>query len=140
MSDDRSEPIDPELYRRDDMRRVLAGWDIAALYRALKDDAGLSQRQIAARTGQQQPEVADILSGRRGLVENHQVLRRIAGGLDVPPEMMGLSWWGPDGTYHGPDGVYPEGVAGANTPKGVSAEMLRRHLLALSGVAMAGQP
>ncbi|MGH3933986.1 MAG: hypothetical protein ACRDS1_03210, partial [Pseudonocardiaceae bacterium] len=50
------------------------------------------------------------------------------------------SWWGPDGTYHGPDGVYPEGVAGANTAKGVSADMLRRHLLALGGVAMAGQP
>ncbi len=140
MRDDGPEPIDPELYRRDDMRRVLAGWDIAALYQALKDDAGLSQRQIAARTGQNQSEVAEILSGRRSLVENHRVLRRIAGGLDVPPEMMGLSWWGPDGTYHGPDGVYPEGVTVADTPKGVSAEMLRRHLIALGGVAMVGQP
>jgi hypothetical protein len=42
-------------------------------------------------------DVAEILSGRRSLVENHRVLRRIAGGLNVPPEMMGLSWWGPDG-------------------------------------------
>jgi hypothetical protein len=58
MSDDRSDPIDPMLYRREDMREVLARWDIAALYRALNDDAGLSQRQIAARTGQQQSEVA----------------------------------------------------------------------------------
>ncbi|MGH3802499.1 MAG: hypothetical protein ACRDTD_20710 [Pseudonocardiaceae bacterium] len=84
--------------------------------------------------------MADIFSGRRGLVENHRVLRRITGGLDIPPEMMGLSWWGPDGSYHGPDSDYPEGVTVADTPKGVSAEMLRRHLIALGGVALAGQP
>ncbi|MGH3754530.1 MAG: helix-turn-helix domain-containing protein, partial [Pseudonocardiaceae bacterium] len=99
MSAERPDPIDPRLYRRDDMRRVLAGWDIAALYRFLNGHAGLSQRQIAARTGQSQSEVADILSGRR-VVENHRVLRRIAGGLAVPPERMGLSWWGPDGSHH----------------------------------------
>ncbi len=138
MSDDRSDPIDPALYRRDDMRKILAGWDIAALYQAL--NAELSQRQIATRTGQRQSEVAEILSGRRRSVENHRVLRRIVGGLDIPPEMMGLSWWGPDGTYHGPDGVYPEGFTVADTPRGVSAKMLRRHLLALGGVTMVGQP
>lgn len=140
MSDDRPSPIDPALYRRDGMRKALAGWDITALYQALKDDAGLSQRQIAARTGQQQSEVAEILSGRRGPVENHRVLRRIVGGLGVLPEMMGLSWWGPDGAYYGPDGAYPEGVTVADTPEGVSPEMLRRYLLALGGVAMVGQP
>ncbi|MGH3798529.1 MAG: helix-turn-helix domain-containing protein [Pseudonocardiaceae bacterium] len=139
MSDERPDPIDPVLYRRDGMRKILAGWDIAALYQAL-NDAGLTQRQIAARTGQNQSEVADILSGRRGLVENHRVLRRITGGLDIPPEMMGLSWWGPDGRYYGPDDTYPEGVTVADTPKGVSAKMMRRHLLALGGVALAGQP
>ena len=139
VSDDRCDPADSVLYRRGDMRRVLAGWDIAALYQALSDGAGLSQRQIAARAGQTQSEVSEILSGRRG-VESHRVLRRIVGGLDIPPEMMGLSWWGPDGTYHGPDGVYPEVVTVANAPKGVSAEMLRRHLLALGGVALVGQP
>jgi len=45
------DPIDPALYRRDDVRRILATLDIAGLYLVLKD-AGLSQRQIAARTGQ----------------------------------------------------------------------------------------
>lgn len=140
MSDDRPDPIDPVLYQREDLRRILAGWDIAALYRALQDDAGLTQRQIAARTGQNQSEVAEILADRRGPVVNHRVLRRIVGGLDIPPEMMGLSWWGPDGTYHGPEGTYPEGVTVAGTLKGVSAEMLRRYLLALGGVALAGQP
>jgi transcriptional regulator with XRE-family HTH domain len=140
MSDDQPDPIDPVLYRRDDLRRVLAGWDIAALYRFLNDHTKLTQREIAARTGQNQSEVAEILAGRRGPVVNHHVLRRIVGGLDIPAEMMGLSWWGPDGTYHGPDGAYPEGVTATNTPEGVSAEMLRRHLLALGGVTLAGQP
>ncbi len=140
MSDDRSGPIDPVLYRRDDLRKVLAGWDIPALYRFLNGHAGLTQRQIAARTGQNQSEVAEILSGRRRLVVSHRVLRRLAGGLDIPPEMMGLSWWGPDGSYHGPDGAYSEGVTVDGTPEGVSARMLRRHLIALGGVALAGQP
>jgi transcriptional regulator with XRE-family HTH domain len=140
MSDDRPDPIDPVLYQRDDLRRVLAGWDIAALYRFLNDHTKLTQREIAARTGQNQSEVAEILAGRRGPVVNHHVLRRLAGGLNIPAEMMGLSWWSPDGIYHGPDGVYPEGVTVANTPEGVSAEMLRRHLLALGGVTLTGQP
>ncbi len=140
MSDDRPDPIDPVLYRRDDLRKALSGWDIPVLYRFLNGPVGLTQRQIAARTGQSQSEVAEILSGRRGLVVSHLVLRRIAGGFDVPPEMMGLSWWGPDGSYHGPDGAYREGVTVAGTPEGVSAEMLRRHLIALGGVALAGQP
>ncbi|MCA1600845.1 MAG: helix-turn-helix transcriptional regulator [Acidobacteria bacterium] len=140
MSDDRTGPIDPALYWRDGMRKVLAGWDITALYRAVKEDAGLSQRQIADRTGQGQSEVAEILSGRRGPVESHRVLRRIVRGLGVPPELMGLAWWGPDGTDHRPDGDYPVGGTVADTPKGVSAEMLRRYLLALGGVALAGRP
>ncbi|MGH3873040.1 MAG: helix-turn-helix domain-containing protein [Pseudonocardiaceae bacterium] len=131
MDDDR------KLHQREGMRKILTGWDIAALYRALQD-AGLTQREIAARTGQQQSEVAEILAGR--LVASHRVLRRIASGLDIPPEMVGLSWWGPDGTYHGPDGGYPEGVTVVDALEGVSTDMLRRHLLALGGVALAGQP
>ncbi|MGH3805795.1 MAG: helix-turn-helix domain-containing protein [Pseudonocardiaceae bacterium] len=96
MSDDPAGQVGPGWCQRAGVREILAGWDIAALYRVLQDEGGLSQRQIAARTGQQQSEVAEILSGRQ--VENHRVLRRIAAGVDVPPEMMGLSWWGPDGT------------------------------------------
>ena len=54
-------PIDPALYRRYDVRPVLAARDIAALYRVLKDDAKLTQRQIAELTGQSQSEVSEIL-------------------------------------------------------------------------------
>ena len=89
--------IDPALYQRDDVRRILAALDIGALYRILQD-AGVSQRQIAGLTGQSQSEVSEIVAGRR-TVEDHQLLRRIVTGLGIPPELMGLSWWGSDGTW-----------------------------------------
>ena len=84
-----SPPIDPALYQRDDMREVLAVRDVTALYLALKA-AGLTQRQIAELTGQSQSEVSDILAGRR--VSSYDVLVRIAGGLRIPRELMGLSY------------------------------------------------
>ena len=55
-------PIDPALYRREDVRRVLAERDITALYRILRD-AGTTQRRIAELTGQSQSEVSEILKG-----------------------------------------------------------------------------
>jgi transcriptional regulator with XRE-family HTH domain len=110
----------------------LAALDIGGLYRALKDGPGLSQRQIAARTDQSQSEVADIVAGHRQ-VENHHLLVRIAEGLDIPRERMGLSWWGTDGTYCGLDTV-------AKPLEVVSSEMLRRHLLALGATATFGAP
>ena len=70
--------IGPALYRRDD---VLAERDIAALYRLLKGE-GVTQRQIAALTGQSQPEVSDILAGRKVL--SYDLLVRIAVGLGIP--------------------------------------------------------
>jgi transcriptional regulator with XRE-family HTH domain len=118
-------PIDPALYQRDDMREVLAVRDVTALYLALKA-AGLTQRQIAELTGQSQPEVSDILAGRR--VSSYDVLVRIAGGLRIPRELMGLSF----GAAYGGD------VTVAEPPRGVSAEMLRRHLIALGAVAAVG--
>ncbi len=123
-------PINPALYRRDDVRRILAERDIAALYRLLKDE-GVTQRQIAALTGQSQSEVSEILADRRVLA--YDLLVRIADGLGIPRELMGLSWWGPDGTHAGPGGAYGGEVAVAD-PEGV-AEMLRRHLIALGPIA-----
>ncbi len=103
-------------------------------------DAGVSQRRIAALTGTTQPQVADIMTGRRARVQVYDVLARNAEGLSIPRERMGLSFWGPDGKYYGPPGTYPGGVAVANTPEGVSSAMLRRHLIALGGLIMAGAP
>ena len=117
--------IDPALYRRDDVRPVLAERDIAALYLILKDE-GVTQRQIAELTGQSQSEVSEILKGRKVL--SYDLLVRIAEGLAIPRELMGLSF----GAAYGGD------VTVAEPPRGVSAEMLRRHLIALGAVAAVG--
>ena len=122
--------IDPTLYHRDDMRAVLAAHDIAGLYQLLKD-TGLTQRDIAALTGQSQSEVSEILTGRRVL--SYDLLVRIIEGLAIPRELMGLSWWGPDGTHAGPDSAY-RGQVTVASPERV-AEMLRRHLIALGPIA-----
>ena len=117
--------IDPALYRREDVRRILADRDIAGLFRVLKDDAGITQRTIAELTGMQQSEVSEILKGRQ--VRNVTVLERIAAGLGIPRELLGLSY-----------GAYPEGVTVADPPEGVSVEMLRRRLIELgAGLAVA---
>ena len=115
-------PIDPALYRQDDMRRILAERDIAALYRLLKGE-GVTQRQIAELTGQSQSEVSEILGGRTVL--SYDLLVRIAVGLRIPRKLMGLSYgehsaYGEDSTVASPEEV---------------AEMLRRHLIALGPIA-----
>ena len=38
--------IDPTLYAREDLRRILAALDIGGLYRTLKDEAGVAARQL----------------------------------------------------------------------------------------------
>ncbi|MFN2495398.1 MAG: helix-turn-helix domain-containing protein [Pseudonocardiaceae bacterium] len=126
-------PIDPELYERDDLRAAIAHHDFSTVYRALRDEQSLHQRRIADLTGQRQSEVSEILSGRQVLM--YSVLRRIVTGLDIPPELAGLSAHDPAD----PD-AYPGGVTVANTPEGVSPAMLRRHVIALGGLIMAGVP
>ena len=125
-ADDPAPPIDPRLYRRDDVRPVLAERDIAALYRLLKD-AGVTQRTIAELTGQSQSEVSEILAGRKVL--SYDLLVRIAEGFHVPRELMGLSY-GESGAYGG-QGTVADPLLGVNT------EMLRRRLIELgAGLAV----
>jgi transcriptional regulator with XRE-family HTH domain/tetratricopeptide (TPR) repeat protein len=115
----------------------LAARDIGEVYRALTR-LGVSQRRIATLVGQSQSEVSEIIKGR--VVKEYALLERIAEGLGIPRELMGLSWWAADGTYAKPDGTYSGEVTVAETPEGVSAEMLRRHLLALGATAALGGP
>jgi transcriptional regulator with XRE-family HTH domain len=72
------------------MRRRLCERDIAGVYRLLQAH-GVSQRAIAARTGQSQSEVSEIVAGRRQVVA-YDVLVRIADGLVVPRGWMGLAY------------------------------------------------
>ncbi|HEY4019498.1 MAG TPA: helix-turn-helix domain-containing protein [Pseudonocardiaceae bacterium] len=71
------------------MRDALSTRDISAVYRLLRKQ-GISQRQIAASTGQSQSEVSEILKGRQ--VMAYDVLARIADGLSIPRGYMGLAY------------------------------------------------
>ncbi|MGH4015808.1 MAG: helix-turn-helix domain-containing protein [Pseudonocardiaceae bacterium] len=127
--------LPPDWYTAPDLKPVLAGRDIGALYRWL-NAAGVVQRQIAVLTGSSQSEIADIMTGRRVRVMAYDVFERAAEGLAIPRERMGLSYWGPDGRYYGPPGAYPGGVPVIDA-EGV-AKMLRRHLIGLGGATLVG--
>lgn len=72
-----------------EMRDALAARDISVVYRLLRM-RGVSQRHIAAKTGQSQSEVSEILKGRQ--VMAYDVLARIADGLQIPRGYMGLAY------------------------------------------------
>jgi transcriptional regulator with XRE-family HTH domain len=77
------------MWRRADMRAALAARDIAGVFKLLQR-MGVSQRHIAALTGQSQSEISEILSGRQ--VVSYDVLVRIADGLGVTRGSLGLAY------------------------------------------------
>ncbi|MGH3755508.1 MAG: helix-turn-helix domain-containing protein [Pseudonocardiaceae bacterium] len=123
-----SDGVTPQWYERPEARAALAARDVGVVYRLLQR-YGVSQREIARRTGQSQSEVSEILKGRR--VRDVTVLERIADGLEVPRAAMRVSG-GPEGAYPGKDAV-------TESPEEV-AEMYRRVLLAGAGVALGARP
>ena len=124
-----SEGVTSPWHEWPEVRVALDARDVGAVYRLLQR-VGLSQREIARRTGQAQSEVSEILRGRQ--VRDVTVLERICDGLGVPREFMRLA-----GGAGGGAGAYSGG--GTNIPEEVDAEMLRRVLLA-AGVALVGPP
>ncbi len=117
-------------YEHPEARGALAARDVGAVYRLLRRH-GVTQREIARRTGQSQSEVSEIVRGRR--VRDVTVLERICDGLGVPRELMRLA--GRAG-----DSAYPGEVTVTDLPEGVVEEMRRRVLLANGGVAIASRP
>ncbi len=81
--------IPATLWDGQEMREALAARDVSNVYRLLRRE-GISQRQIAAQTGQSQSEVSEILKGRQ--VMAYDVLARIADGLGIPRGSMGLAY------------------------------------------------
>nr|CEL16059.1 regulator [Kibdelosporangium sp. MJ126-NF4] len=81
--------VTADVWEKPDMRAALAAREISSVYRLLRKH-GISQRQIAAQTGQSQSEVSEILKGRQ--VMAYDVLARIAAGLGVPRGYMGLAY------------------------------------------------
>ncbi|MBV9144147.1 MAG: helix-turn-helix transcriptional regulator [Pseudonocardiales bacterium] len=82
--------IDPGFFDDDTVRAALAARDVGAVYRLLQR-VGVSQRRIAALTGQSQSEVNEILRQGRQVL-NVLVLERIADGLGIPRERLGVGY------------------------------------------------
>ena len=121
------------LWDQPEMQAVLSARDVGAVYQALKV-AGVSQRQIAQRTGQTQPEISAILGGRQ--VRDVTLLERICDGLAIPRPCMRLLDKAP-----GEIGAYSEEITVLDPAEGDA--MLRRHfqhLLALATAAAFGGP
>ncbi|MGB3437922.1 MAG: helix-turn-helix transcriptional regulator, partial [Actinophytocola sp.] len=70
-----SSSVTPEAWEDQEMRNALAAREVSSIYKQLRRK-GVSQRQIAAMTGQSQSEVSEILKGRQ--VMAYDVLVRIA--------------------------------------------------------------
>ncbi len=121
---------DPAMFEDEKMRAALAARDITLVYRLLRQ-RGVTQREIARRTGQSQSEVYDILKGRT--VRDVTVLERIADGLGIARAWMRLA-----GVAASEDGAYGGEVTDTDAPEEVIAEMFRRHLLALGAITVAG--
>jgi transcriptional regulator with XRE-family HTH domain/tetratricopeptide (TPR) repeat protein len=120
-------PITPEEWEKPEMRSALAAREVSSVYRLLRR-TGVSQRQIAALTGQSQSEVSEILKGRQ--VMAYDVLARIADGLGVPRGYMGLAY----------DEVTAVRVAGTREASGTeeTEEVKRRKFLAHAAAVAVG--
>jgi transcriptional regulator with XRE-family HTH domain len=99
-------------------RQVLAARDIAAIYDLLQH-RGISQRRIAALTGQSQSEISEILAGERQVMA-YDVLVRIADGLGIPRGFMGLAY---DASTD--ELVSPQGLRRSVPPTGEHEEVRR---------------
>jgi tetratricopeptide (TPR) repeat protein len=89
VDNDPAPQISPGVWEQREMREALARRDLATVYRRLQR-VGISQRRIAALTGQSSSEVYEILKGRK--VMAYDVLARIADGLGVSRGYLGLAY------------------------------------------------
>lgn len=82
--------ISPAIWEPLAVREMLAARNVAAIYGLLQRH-GVSQRRIAALTGQSQSEVSEILADQRQVMA-YDVLLRIADGLSIPRGYIGLAY------------------------------------------------
>lgn len=120
-----SSSVTPEAWEDQEMRNALAAREVSTIYKLLRRK-GVSQRQIAAMTGQSQSEVSEILKGRQ--VMAYDVLVRIADGLGVPRGYMGLAY----------DEVTAQRVAErSDTPEAEEPENVKRRKFLAHAAAVA---
>jgi transcriptional regulator with XRE-family HTH domain len=108
------------LWKGADMRALLASRDIAGVFKLLQN-SGVSQRRIAALTGQSQSEISEILAGRQ--VVSYDLLTRIADGLGVSRGCLGLAY---DEATAALVGIGPEPATDDEPPPEDPARVLAR--------------
>lgn len=81
--------IPPEFWARPELAGMLMMRIVEQILRAVIDEFGLSQRDLAFRIGMAQSEISEILGGRR--VQSVRVLERVADGLGCPRWRMNLA-------------------------------------------------
>jgi transcriptional regulator with XRE-family HTH domain/tetratricopeptide (TPR) repeat protein len=77
--------IPSDLWGREPMVDALRARDLGAVFKLLKKYTGASQTRIGMRCGMAQPEVSDIMNGKRS-VTHAEVFERVADGLELPDE------------------------------------------------------
>ncbi|MEU8349395.1 helix-turn-helix domain-containing protein, partial [Streptomyces sp. NPDC048845] len=75
---------------REDVRRALAEHDFASAFALFKKWGGLSQNRIAAACRLTPGKVSTIISGQQQ-VTSFEVMARVADGLRIPGNLMGLA-------------------------------------------------
>src|SRR5437870_8667520 len=92
---------------RADVYDALGKADIGALFRLVRQHTGASQTQIGIAVGMPQSQVSLIMStGRRQRrVTAHEVLLRIAAGLNMPGDARARMGIGPDSHSHDNNGA-----------------------------------
>ncbi|MDT0307921.1 helix-turn-helix domain-containing protein [Streptomyces sp. DSM 44917] len=82
--------IPDALLRSDAMRRACAVRDFGEIFRLVNRRSGTSLTAMAAAIGRISPSrISDVIHGARGIRREH-VIERIADGLGIPGEMLGL--------------------------------------------------
>jgi len=83
-------PIPPDVLTRHDLQRALREHDFAAGFRIIKQYGGLSQNKIALACGLTPGKVSTIMSGS-AQITTYEVLCRVADGLRIPGDILGLA-------------------------------------------------
>lgn len=91
------EPLPLAFFESKPARAAMGARDVAEVFAVLAR-MGVSQRRLAALTGQSQSEISEIRAGRK--VRSVDLIERIADGLSTP-----RGWWG---LAHTEDAVIPQ--------------------------------
>jgi transcriptional regulator with XRE-family HTH domain len=76
---------------RVNVRSALRERDFGALFRAMRQHQGATQAQIAAATGLSQGRISKLMTDPQMRIAHIEVIERIADGLKIPGELLGLA-------------------------------------------------